>query len=175
MKTNNKVIIAIVAAIAIFSSFFSVLSINKVKAEENSLSVLTLGKDSVDMDAMAEEKLTNVHYIENANYFITNPKHAENDTADNAAGTCTSVAVQMLMGYHNYYNDRRLIPATDEKGNAFLSVDYAKLTSHPDIDTSITGGLGRKETGTEDQFFEKLLEMNTFSWFPGLGQSYGSV
>ncbi len=171
MRTKNKVIIAIVAAIAIFSSFFSILAITKVEAEENPISTLTFGKDSLDVDAVVEEKLTNVHYIENANYFITNPQHAENDTADNVAGTCTSVAVQLLMGYHNYYNDRRLIPATDENGNAFLSGNYANLTSHPDINTSITGWLGRAETGTADQFFEKLLEMNTFSWFPALGQS----
>jgi hypothetical protein len=74
---------------------------------------------------------TNVEYISNKNYFLKNPKHAENDGSDNPAGTCTTVAMQMLMGYHNYYSDRRLIPEIAASGSRFLSTYYGDLASHP--------------------------------------------
>ena len=53
-----------------------------------------------------DQGVTQIHYIENANYFLANPKHHENDTSDNSQGTCTTVALQMLVGYHTYYFDR---------------------------------------------------------------------
>ena len=69
--------------------------------------------------------LTNLHYIENANYFLANPKHRENynTTNDHIFGTCTTVAHQILLGYHNYYSDRRLIPAIGQDGTQYLSSD----------------------------------------------------
>lgn len=57
------------------------------------------------IDTIGIKNFENIKYIENANYFKVNPYHAANDGSDNEAGTCTTVAMQMLMGYHNYYSD----------------------------------------------------------------------
>ena len=40
-----------------------------------------------------DQGLTQVHYIEKANYFFANPEHRENDTNDNSKGTYTTVAL----------------------------------------------------------------------------------
>ncbi len=47
---------------------------------------------------------TGTTYIPNAEYFAANPTHGYN-----LHGTCGSVAAQILLGYNNYYNDRRII------------------------------------------------------------------
>ena len=48
----------------------------------------------------------NATYIPNASYFMAPhaPTHGEN-----TVGTCTAVAVQLLLSYNNYYHDRRII------------------------------------------------------------------
>ena len=43
-------------------------------------------------------------YIPNAEYFTANPEYGKN-----VHGTCGSVAVQLLLSYHNFYTDRRII------------------------------------------------------------------
>ncbi len=46
-------------------------------------------------------------YIENSEYFLTEgayPCHGSNNKE-----SCTAVATQLLLSYHNYYNDRRII------------------------------------------------------------------
>ena len=40
-----------------------------------------------------ERGLSQLHYIENANYFLANPGHHINDTNDNSKGTYTTVAL----------------------------------------------------------------------------------
>lgn len=45
-----------------------------------------------------------VGYIDNAQYFVSNPMHGFN-----RHGTCGSVAAQLLLEYNNYYHDRRII------------------------------------------------------------------
>lgn len=54
--------------------------------------------DLIIMDTNAET------YIENRSYFLNDPYHG-----DNEHGTCGSVAAQLLLGYNNYYVDRRII------------------------------------------------------------------
>lgn len=43
-------------------------------------------------------------YIPNADYFLHNPRHGSNST-----GTCGAVAAQLMLSYHNYFSDRRII------------------------------------------------------------------
>lgn len=122
--------------------------------------------------------LTNVQYIPNNNYFLINPRHHDNDvnTNLNIAGVCTTVPLQMLMGYHNYYSDRRLIPTTGN-GRTFLNANYGNLAGHPTYPrtTIPTLGQGCFEIGTEDGFFDELYDLNWISGFPGLGQAIGLV
>lgn len=53
-------------------------------------------------------------YIENYQYFLHNPKHGTNET-----GTCGAISAQLLLSYHNYYSDRRIIK------NKYLNGDYS--------------------------------------------------
>jgi hypothetical protein len=41
--------------------------------------------------------LTSVKYISNANYFLINPQQGINDGSGNSGGTCTTVAMQILV------------------------------------------------------------------------------
>lgn len=61
-------------------------------------------EDIVDVDAVGIDNFTNIKYISNVNYFLVNPKHADQNPDYNSKGTCTTVAMQLLMGYHNYYS-----------------------------------------------------------------------
>ena len=123
---------------------------------ENNYGAVNLGGQRIKE---GEHKTANLYYIKNANYFLANPKHHNNDGSDNETGTCTTVATQMLLGYHNYYSDRRLIPETDENGVRFLSEDYSDLEQHPDI--MLVGDeeddLGRASIGTENTVYSKYL------------------
>ena len=51
---------------------------------------------SVDVSANISD-FTDLKYISNADYFKANPRHAINNGSDNAKGSCTTVAVQILM------------------------------------------------------------------------------
>lgn len=77
--------------------------------------------------------ISNLYYIENANYFLANPQHRDNVKSDYKYGTCTTIAHQILLGYHNYYSDRRLIPEFGNNGKRFLSEDYGDLSQHPNV------------------------------------------
>ena len=78
-----------------------------------------------------ERGLSQLHYIENANYFLANPEHHKNTRNDHQFGTCTTVAHQILLGYHNYYSDRRLIPEISSDGERYLSENYGDLNLDP--------------------------------------------
>lgn len=113
-------------------------------------------------------------YISNANYFIANPLHAKNNGSDNPLGTCTTVAMQMVMGYHNYYTDRRLIPQTDGGNKNFLKQNYGDLNEHPEINSNATPQYGRGSIGTADDFYNELMDLNPISKLPG-GQGIETV
>lgn len=118
--------------------------------------------------------LTNVKYIQNSNYFLMNPRHHVNDGSDNSAGTCTTVAMQMLMGYHNYYSDRRIIPNSGN-GRIFLNEDYGNLDFHPAFLRSSAEGQGCLKIGTEDGVYSDVFDRTWFSGVPGIGQAIGLV
>ena len=61
------------------------------KDDKKSAVYKNLGADRLLQEG--EQGLTQLHYIENANYFLANLKHHENDTSDNSQGTCTTVAL----------------------------------------------------------------------------------
>lgn len=74
----------------------------ETKSSSNKSEYVNLGDSRL---SEGDKGLSQLYYIENANYFLANPKHHENDTNDNIGGTCTTVALQMLIGYHNYYSE----------------------------------------------------------------------
>lgn len=107
--------------------------------------------------------MSSVVCIENKNYFLQNPLHGVNDGTHNKEGTCTTVAMQMLMGYHNYYSDRRLIP--EVSGNTrFLHQDYGDFYYDPiKYNGEYYGFYGCPQIGTEHAFYERLLQYTQIS------------
>ena len=61
------------------------------KDDKKSMTYKNLGVDRLLQEG--EQGLTQLHYIEKANYFFANPEHRENDTNDNSKGTYTTVAL----------------------------------------------------------------------------------
>jgi len=69
---------------------------------------------------------TDVSYIPNANYFLLNPRHVPSNHVDNPyKGSCTTTAVQMVMGFHTYFSDRRLVPSQ------FRYSQFGQMYYHP--------------------------------------------
>ena len=120
---------------------------------------------------------TDIKYISNANYFLSNPKHHENtiNNTDNEAGTCTTVAMQMLLGYHNYYSDRRLIPNLNGESLQFLDENYGNLLDNPLINLSRANDQGRATIGTEDDVYHEIFDLTWISDWYGIGQAIGLV
>ena len=112
-----------------------------------------------------------VFLIPNYSYFVCNPKHHKNDGSDNPNGTCTTVGIQMLLGYHNYYTDRRLIPS-QVNDNRFLCEDYGNLNFHPKIQNRIEPNLGLDKIGTEDTLYEEIFNLTTWADDPNIGQNF---
>lgn len=123
-----------------------------------------------------DQGLTQLHYIENANYFLANPNHRENnkESGDHPFGTCTTVAHQILLGYHNYYSDRRLIPEISSDGERYLDENYGDLNLDPVFEHDPAGtGLGRSNIGTEDAVFYGIF--NKAGGSSLLSQTIGNV
>ncbi len=139
--------------------------------------LITGANDSNFTEIARKEDLTDVKYINNASYFLANPKHHENyaNNPDNAAGTCTTVAMQMLIGYHNYYTDRRLIPETNGDSVRFLCSDYGNLLDNPIINHTMEAGQGRASIGTEDTVYREIYNLTWISDWYGIGQALGLV
>ncbi|MBE6131090.1 MAG: leucine-rich repeat domain-containing protein [Erysipelotrichaceae bacterium] len=75
---------------------------------------------------VATSSTTVTKYISNSNYFTSNPMHGVNQT-----GTCGAIAAQLILGYHNYYSDRRIISSN------FLNGGWNNLTGDNDIYNSL--------------------------------------
>lgn len=117
-------------------------------------------------------------FIPNYLYFIVNPTHGDNSglpVGNNNTGVCGPVAVQILLGYNNYYNDRRIIP--DRYLNGYN--DATNTVTEPEKNpnhctdsmymTSDTIGTRSEPTGS-NSFFYKVVDEIMFknqsnSWF----------
>ncbi len=138
---RKRMIFSVCLLIVMFFSLFIIRNIEvnaeDITEEKNSeISVMSGDKNDyepVQISAVPSSDVKDIKYIDNADYFKVNPKHAENSTTDNSAGTCTTVAVQLLIGYHNYYTDRRIIPEFNESGERLLAEDYGDIMEHPSI------------------------------------------
>lgn len=104
--------------------------------------------------------------IPNSNYFTINPTHGRNfgnETYGNGnTGTCGPVAAQILLGYNNYYNDRRIIE--DRYLNGYD--DVHNTVSNPELNpnhcsdpmtmTRQTIGTRSENTG-DNSFYSKVV------------------
>ncbi|GEM_PF-1660349 len=129
------------------------------------------------------EKVTDAHYIKNYKYFVNSPKHKINDGLDNRVGTCTTVAMQLMLGYHTYYTDRRLIKNVE--GHDFLSNNFGQLQYNPlvfgyddfsfgyDEDGKVVIN-GAGALGTEDLVYQEIYNRTPLG-DTDIGQNFVSV
>ena len=80
----------------------------------------------------------------------------------------------MLMGYHNYYSDRRIIPTTGS-GRTFLNSDYGNLDFNPAFSRSRVGGQGCLRIGTEDGVYDDIFDKTWISSWYGIRHAVGLV
>lgn len=150
---------------------YSAVAVDAISLEtdRNETEQVISGDD--DDSVISIDEFTELKYITNKKYFLDAPKHASNDSQYNVAGVCTTVAMQLLLGYHNYYSDRRLIP------NNFLYSDYGNLIAFPiDEENSLFASEDdRKRLGTDDSLFMELYDLSTWPEFPLIGQSIYNI
>lgn len=190
-KVQKKLLIIVLIIHAIFISIFIAI-INKNEANAYQIKIAYAddeiyssgnedlpkksliqddGYDYITIDNENINDFSEIHLIKDHNYFYLNPAHGDN-VEDPAVklGVCTTVAVDLLMGYHNYFSDRRLIPETDGNGTRFLAENYGDLTYHPydyfgdpedpylnDVNNRLLNS--STALGTDVGFFEKLLDL----------------
>ena len=135
--------------------------------------VLKINGTKRDLELKSITDFTDVKFIPNAYYFVSNPMHAKNKQEYNSNGTCTTIAVQMLIGYHNYYSDRRILPVAAENYK-FLDTIYGKKDYSPAVNDTIATGQGKSSTGTLVGVYDALYA-KTDSGGGLLGQSIGNV
>lgn len=164
-------------ASAMEKSSEGVFHITQEKKLDISLQPVAVRADETkNLNNFSIDNFTDTQFIKNSAYFLKNPKHAANKKSDNVGGTCTTVAMQLLMGYHNYYSDRRIIPEIGVNGKRFLCENYGNLDYSPAMNgDGDKTGLGIAEFGTEDAFFYELFDLTTWAEFPGLGQNLPAV
>lgn len=86
-------------------------------------------------------------YIANYDYFANNPKHGHNTNK-----TCGAVAAQLLLSYHNYYSDRRIIANNYLNGGINEPEKNPNLCTDPMTMNSFTlGTRGYDEDGLDDE------------------------
>ena len=86
-------------------------------------------------------------YIPNYQYFLARPKHGCNTT-----GTCAAISVQLLLSYHNYYSDRRIIDNIHLNGDDTNPEDNPNLCADPTtVNSNLLGTRGVNEDGSDDE------------------------
>ena len=99
-------------------------------------------------------------YINNYMYFVTDPQHGKNI---NNANVCGAVATQLLLGYHNYYSDRRIIQNQYLNGSNTTQEEKEKnpnyCTDPMSMTTYTLGTRGLNADGSDDpnSYFYKVI------------------
>lgn len=124
---------------------------NKPKEDEDNLIYPTLGMGTL---------------IPNYRYFSANPTHGKNNKGETYgngnSGTCGSVAAQILLGYNNYYNDRRIINDRYLNGYDDITNTVADPENNPNycmdpmLMTNYTTGTRSEATGI-NSFYSKVI------------------
>lgn len=130
-------------------------------AEEEKLTFSTsIVEDSslINLNTTNISQFNNSRFIENSRYFYLNPLHHSNGSSDSKNGVCSTVAMQLLLGYHNYYTHRGIIPFSKSDGTPFLASDFGTILKHPYLEGNISYDndyLGSSALGTEPGFLMK--------------------
>ncbi len=123
-------------------------------------------KPKIDTDSLIYPTVGTGTLIPNYRYFIVEPTHGDNYTGETYgngnSGTCGSVAAQILLGYNNYYNDRRIIEDrflngyNDSSNTVSIPERNPNHCTDPMSMTSWTTGTRSEDTGT-NSFYSKVV------------------
>ena len=120
--------------------------INGSQRNEEVDSEATGEKPKLDTSSLIFIPETEGTYIPNYQYFLHAPRHGWNST-----GTCGAVAARILLSYHNYYSDRRIIDNEYLNGSSAIPNNNPNLCEDPMRMTSNTlGTRGQAEDGSDD-------------------------
>ncbi len=103
--------------------------IKAIESDDKAYFSIDPGPTGVDIIDADDYQVTARGYADGYQFFIDNSFHGEN-----IDGTCTSVAVQLLLAYNNWYNDGRIIPLSPSQilgGECFLEVDFLTNENEP--------------------------------------------
>ena len=103
--------------------------------------------------------------IENVQFFLANPKRGDNYSGvtygEGNSGTCGPVAAQLLLGYNNFYNDRRIIPNKYLNGYDHTTNTVSDREKNPNtcsdpmhLDEWTTG---TSSENTKESFYYKII------------------
>lgn len=131
------------------------------KAEDNVQS--SVNENTGDVPAVGDYPLINNlpisdgTYIANYMYFLTDPTHGTNTT-----GTCGAVAAQLLLSYHNYYSDRRIIDniylnGSSNEAERHLNPNYCEDPMSMTSQTLGTRGSAENGSDTTNSYFAKVV------------------
>ncbi len=112
--------------------------------------------------------------IPNYKFFLSNPTTGDNTTGleygNGNSGTCGPVAAQLLLGYANYYNDRRIIADNflngydDDTNTVMYAHRNPNYCSDPMTRDRFTTGTRSSATGQNSFYVEmitRIMEPNT--------------
>lgn len=129
---------------------------------------------SIDKEHLiVPETLATAHLIANYEFFLKNPTIGNNDyflAGNNNFGTCGPIAAQLLLGYANYFNDRRIIDDRflngydDQLGNVRYFEQNPNTCTDPMMMDSDTTGTRSARTGDNSFYVEmitRIMEPNS--------------
>ncbi|MBR3862836.1 MAG: hypothetical protein IKM42_04185, partial [Clostridia bacterium] len=124
-------------------------------------------------DLIVPETLDTAHLIANYRFFRKNPEIGNNNgtiVGNGNKGTCGPVAAQLLLGYVNYFSDRRIIPDRflngfdDASGTIIDESDNPNTCEDPMYMDSQTTGTSSSNTGVNSFYLEmisRIMEPNS--------------
>ncbi len=92
---------------------FSKTSGKKIQIADTQTRNIASGEANHPIDTTNPIKITSGKKIRDYTYFTISPYHGTNDN-----NTCGAVAAEMMLTFHNYYSDRRIIPNNYLNGNS---------------------------------------------------------
>lgn len=128
--------------------------------------VETSNAPNLDSDHLIYASGNNYGLIPNYKYFWANPTYGHNDSEDiylqNKTGACGPVAAQLLLGYNNYYHDRRIISdrylnGYDDITNSVTNKEQnPNYCDNPMLMNAWTTGTRYEKTG-ENSFYLRMI------------------
>lgn len=149
---------------------------DKSNTMQDKISEMKFSAKKKDDENLIVASTTSGYLIPNYGYFITRPTIGENydeeKYGNGNSGTCGPIAAQLILGYHNYYSDRRIIEDRflngydDETGTVTVPSRNPNYCYDPMLMSSFTLGTRSEATGTNSFYNEmitKIMQPNASS------------